>query len=468
MSTDRFEEQIWEVRLVLALEALAETQESYLEEFWKTNGFPTQAIFNGRDETPYPAEDLARLYETAGLPKHNGSEDHFKPLRIALAHVRDVMRLHPSLICASRTVFGCDGLQVGILNGSSLTSLSRIIVGQMVRRDISSKKSFRGPIAELNSILQLSRGKRTHPLPCQLDLGYNIALFHGAGVQDTVDLGGGYSMMPYSQLYEYVDNEWLEDVAPDQLRNRNWLSVFAIVHQFHWKPEIRPPNYHRDDFSRSPPAKFDRWTSEFANLLAVSTGKPIRWMMTIDECVPRAASDLLGKVHDRGSARLGRSIGHLFDPFKQVEPVDLELVKHFRRHFSKIDDTAYAELAPVIHRLAEAVARDGAYASEDRVLDVAVSLERLFKPSGRTISLDLQNTISDFLGSCEEEKVQIRNNVKHFYDVRSAIIHGPIDSKKKRLRRETREAFENGFELARVSLMRQLERVPPSGSFAAK
>lgn len=86
-----------------------------------------------------------------------------------------------------------------------------------------------------------------------------------------------------------------------------------------------------------------------------------------------------------------------------------------------------------------------------------MSLERLFKPASRRISLDLQNAVADTLGISSESKAHFRDQVKHFYDVRSAIIHGPVDTKKKQLLTQTGEAFQNGFELARASLMKKLE-----------
>ncbi|AGI65903.1 hypothetical protein OAN307_c01320 [Octadecabacter antarcticus 307] len=232
MNIDPFDEKMWEVRLELVLNALADAQEPFLEAHWQANGSPPKIEFNGQDETPYPGEDLARLYEAAGIAMRDGDQEYFVPLRTALDHVRDIMRLHPSLTCVSSTMFGADGLQVGILNARSFTSLSRLIVGQMARRDACPDKRFRTSIIELNSLLQLSRGGQSHPLSNRLDIGYDIALFHGDRVLDTVELGEGYSLMPYSHLRENVDDEWLEDVAPDQLRHRNWDSICAVVHEF--------------------------------------------------------------------------------------------------------------------------------------------------------------------------------------------------------------------------------------------
>jgi hypothetical protein len=274
-----------------------------------------------------------------------GDLEYFLPLRTALDHVRDVMRLHPSLAGASSTVFGDDSLQVGILNSRSFTSLSRLIVGQMARRDACPDKRFRTSIIELNSLLQLPRRRQSHQLSNRLDVGYDISLFHGAHIFDTVELGEGYSLMPYRHLSEHINDEWLEDVAPDQLRHRNWDSICAVVYQFRWKPEIRSPNSHSDSLIRRMPPSFHGRVSAFANLLAVSTGMPHRWMMTIEGCVPRASSELLGLIHTCGSTRKGRSIGHLFSPFQKPPIVDPGLIKNVRQHVFETDFGAYTELA---------------------------------------------------------------------------------------------------------------------------
>ncbi len=132
------------------------------------------------------------------------------------------------------------------------------------------------------------------------------------------------------------------------------------------------------------------------------------------------------------------------------------MIEETRSLFARRRDTSYPELAPCIQRLAEALSRDGRYATEDKVLDLAVVFERLFKPSPKRISGDLQDAVADLLGTDEESKDLLRTTVKHFYDVRSAIIHGPSDEKKKRLRTEMGEASKNGFEIARQSLMKKL------------
>ena len=120
----------------------------------------------------------------------------------------------------------------------------------------------------------------------------------------------------------------------------------------------------------------------------------------------------------------------------------------------------YGTMAPIISRLAEALARSGQFAAEDKVLDVAIAIERLFKPKGRNISEKLREKMASFLEGDDEAQSQVKEAVKHFYDVRSAIIHGPQNGKKIHLLEKKNEAFDAGFSLARRSLFKMLRDGP--------
>ncbi|MCY3625852.1 MAG: HEPN domain-containing protein, partial [Candidatus Dadabacteria bacterium] len=129
--------------------------------------------------------------------------------------------------------------------------------------------------------------------------------------------------------------------------------------------------------------------------------------------------------------------------------------------FEERKNERYREMAPVIGRLAEALARVGQFVAEDQILDVAIALERMFKPKDGRISEQLQKSVADLLESEDEVQSQIKENIKHFYNVRSAIIHGPKDGKKKRLLEEKKEAFDAGFNLTRRSLFKMLRDGSP-------
>ena len=72
-----------------------------------------------------------------------------------------------------------------------------------------------------------------------------------------------------------------------------------------------------------------------------------------------------------------------------------------------------------------------------------------------------QIVISENVRHDHEVGSQMKKAMKHVYDVRSAVIHGPKDDKKKRLPEEMNKAFVAGFDLARQSLFKMLLDGPP-------
>ncbi len=70
----------WCDRLGPALSQLAEVQEPFLEEYWQVNSYPTRVTFNGVDETPFPKDDIAHLYDLARMASRSADKKHYKPL----------------------------------------------------------------------------------------------------------------------------------------------------------------------------------------------------------------------------------------------------------------------------------------------------------------------------------------------------------------------------------------------------
>ena len=48
-----FDAADWEIRFSDALKALTKTQESFLQDYWNVNGYPTRYTYKGKDETPW-------------------------------------------------------------------------------------------------------------------------------------------------------------------------------------------------------------------------------------------------------------------------------------------------------------------------------------------------------------------------------------------------------------------------------
>lgn len=113
----------------------------------------------------------------------------------------------------------------------------------------------------------------------------------------------------------------------------------------------------------------------------------------------------------------------------------------------------YGKLAPVVTRLAEPLARDGRFAAQDRILDVAITLERMYKLGGGEISHKMHARASWLLGTDAETRLRVMKSVAEFYGVPSEMV----DNRKGKASAERyRAAFDTGFVIAARTLFKLL------------
>lgn len=455
MHTRDFDRAEWTKRLSTSLGKLEAAQKPFLQWYFTPSGYP-QFVRNGKDETPYPSEAVGKLYSDALFEARFRSSDKFKKLKDALDPVRGVLRDHPTLSRAMGTSLNRDEFQVGILNHTSMTSLSDLIVGLMESQDEVSADPFHKPASELGTLLELAYGQRDPKDAGSLGIAVDAGVYYGAYFEDEVELGEEYVLLPFDQLSEHIEMGWLEEVAAQQLTWRRLEPVFGIVRRFSWRPKIgnlhNPPNAQ----TRIPPPLFHRWVAEFANLLSVSLSQRISWLATFEGCIPRRASGLLGSLHDAAQIHKGRSISHLFSAFDKINAVEAKQIELVKDLFRRRRETEYPEMAAIVQRLAEAHQRDGRFSVEDKILDLAIVFERLFKPRGRSIRRDLERAAADLLAETDAEKASITEKIRHFYKVRSAIIHGPSNDRDRRLIRQSNEAWMASEPIARAALLKRI------------
>ena len=63
-----------------------------------------------------------------------------------------------------------------------------------------------------------------------------------------------------------------------------------------------------------------------------------------------------------------------------------ETLAEARKAYENRGSKGFGKLAPVVARLSEALARNGRFAVDDRILDVAIALERMYELDGGEIS----------------------------------------------------------------------------------
>ena len=454
MKSEEFEAGVWIERLARALPGLSKAQEPFLKEIWQHNP-RKQVIVNGRDETPFPLDDLRMLYVKA--VQGFGESENYAPLRAAIDPVRTVLRSHPTLWRAVGPLINNDDFWVQIRGHGNSTSLTDLIGGLMARANELPGDGFHEAARELHAMLDSASGGDASAVPGDLNIAYHVVLFHGLCLEEEIDIGGGLAMLPFEQVRAFVDEEVLKDMAPDVIRYRDWRLIGAVVKPFRWRPNVQRRDDLRDT-EAEPPGRFVWDALDFLELLAVSHRVPIVCLAAVRECLSRSACHLLGQAHNHGGVQSGRPV-HRFDPFEKPPEPRPEAVADAKTAYGERKGQRYVKLAPVVARLAEALARDGRFAAEDKILDVAIALERMYELGGGEISHKMRTRSSWFLGRDAEERLRVMESVKGFYGVRSEIVH---KGKRKASAGRYREWFHTGFDLAARTLFKLLKEGPPS------
>ena len=455
MKPEELEAGTWIDRLARALRGLSEAQGPFLEDYWRHN--PRQrVVFDGRDETPFPLDDLGMIYVLARHGAMYGKHVYYAPLRAAMDPARGVLRSHPVLWRVVGPLIDNEDFWVQVRGHGSLTSLTSLIGGLMARADELPGDGFDAAAGELHALLDSSEGANAAAVPGDLDVGYDAVLFHGLCLEEEIDIGGGLTMVSFERARAFVDEEVLKDMAPDLVRFRDWRPVGAVVKPFRWRPVFRRKGG-LGESDVEPPGRFAQDALEFLELLAVSHRVPIVCLAAVRECLSRSACRLLGQAHNHGGVQWGRPV-HRFDPFAEPPGPRTEALAEAGLAYGERKSERYGKLAPVVARLSEALARDGRFAGEDRILDVAIALERMYELGGGEISHKMRTRASWFLGRDAEDRLRVMKSVGDFYRVRSEIVH---KGKRKASGQRYRAAFDIGFDIAARTVFRLLKDGPP-------
>ena len=116
-------------------------------------------------------------------------------------------------------------------------------------------------------------------------------------------------------------------------------------------------------------------------------------------------------------------------------------------------------LTLVAWRLSGSFARVGRWHLQDRILDYAIALEILYRLDSSELTYKLGTRAAYLLGKTPEDRKSTFEQINEFYDIRSAIVHGPTKKKHRKLRHEDFErACADGRDLACDTLSELLQR----------
>ena len=195
----------------------------------------------------------------------------------------------------------------------------------------------------------------------------------------------------------------------------------------------------------------------FLDLLAAVQGTPIVSMGTISHCTNRWANWILGMPYSSRLQMHGR-VANILERSRHTPEPDLQALEVARRAFAHRSDDRYMRLSPAITRVAEALSRSGRYALEDRILDLAIALERMYELTGSEISTKLKGRVAWFLGTSFNDRLELWNGVNSFYRIRSKIVHGV---RSKGFDDKVLQAYEDGLSITQRTLIKLLESETP-------
>ncbi|MCY3765459.1 MAG: hypothetical protein OXH06_08530 [Gemmatimonadetes bacterium] len=284
----------WVDRLARALPELAKVQEPFLREYWEQNA-GVHVDYDLRSGKPvFPLDDLRDLYSIARHGNELGAREHYAPLLEALDPARHILLSHPALAQAVSPVIGRDEFWMQILNTGGLTCPTDLIAGLFARAHELSNDRFRKAASEMKALLDPGVERGPTPLPGGLDVGYNMTLFYGLTVTEIADVGEGIATLPYEDVRPFVDDNLIDELAPDGAGFHRWRSVGAVVRPFQWKPQFSRSGNEREPVLERP-RSFFRDARTLLDILAVAHEAPVVPLAESSYCINRSTARLLGR-----------------------------------------------------------------------------------------------------------------------------------------------------------------------------
>ena len=456
------DDEDWIDNLVRALAQLHDVEGKYLEEIVgrrrqrERSEWALPRAFRMSD----PARDHDSFYHHARYSEGRYFERRYAPLRTALHDAAQAVGQHPALAAVVKADERGHEFLVGICNRGQGASRLSMIAGLMCRAKQVGEDGFGIASRELKSLPDLSLEEGADPNSNDLTEGYHVLLFYGLQLNEKVEIADGVIAMPLELTGAFLNRNVLHHAAPSIVSDNNWKAVGAIVKPFAWKPILLSLGDETEmelDWGGS----FPEDARAFIEILSVLHVVPIVSLTGIPYCTDRTASLLMGQSHYHSSVGWmpwARSVGGLRESYQ----LDIDALDRVRQVYWESDRERYQGYAPVISRLSEALARTGQYAADDKILDVAISLEQMYELDQGEISFKLKTRAACFLESDTHDRLRVFKNVEELYDARSGIVHKRKKKRKKGMSAKAKdEAFRKGFDVARKSVIKLIREGPP-------
>ena len=301
-----------------------------------------------------------------------------------------------------------------------------------------------GPRATAETLAQAIQKGEDRDLSC-----YWILLFRGLHVERRHDFPGGLSVISFGEARRYLPDDLVRlmlEVGDSEIGRE---PIGAVVFEARWGPLVVPAGYDMGgmEWPESPP-DFQDDAILLLDALAVTHRLPVRSSTMHTTAVERQLEHLLG--HTRRDPRFFRNIAGAntlkLDP--STTPIVLEdKLPECEQLVLGCGDNGQLRLA--LSRLATSLSRTGVQMAFDRVLDVAIALEVMYRlDASRGKGGQLSRKARCLIGGDREDLNWIRKTAEAIYAARTDAIH---DGK---LPPGADQIYWDAFELGRRTLLR--------------
>ena len=294
--------------------------------------------------------------------------------------------------------------------------------------------------------------------------GYGLTFFRGLGLTQRWDIAPGLYALPFPMLKRQLKRQVQR--TSDQLLYRidsgQEHSVAVLVSELRWGPVIA--SIEGRTFSDPDPVQmtlvFDHNPLLLIALMAVSLRRPL-WILLNSFRAEPWVEDFLN-VEGGGGTSFPSPLQLEPRTFPEADPEAVETTERAFRQWNRLPSADRAVLALSITRLSQSLSRTGMLAEQDRVLDVSIALEILYRLDHQEITYKLSTRAGWYLGNELDDRAQIRKDIANFYGLRSQIIHGGNAKRGRKRKRpspkDQQHTRERAYQIARSTLLRHLER----------
>ena len=329
--------------------------------------------------------------------------------------------------------FAIGGLNSGYLckpDVFPLELLSRLVNSSMTLGIRASLETF-------DKVLTLGA---KHRLP-----GFQATFIVGMQLRERWDIAEGLYLVSYDEFEQQLPTtarwSYTGRLQPDHNKQS---PVVVLMKEFLWGPAVvadwNPTSW---KFPREHDAVL------LTNLFAVTSARPL---LVVGQCeraqkwvyeVVGAMSDIALHYHshypgDKGSHNA-----------TQLSSEQLDDIKDTVSRWRKVNSKETTKIDVAISRLARSLSRRGMLAQQDRVLDIAIALEILYKLDRSELAEKLSTRAGWYLGESGKNRAEIKRETTKFYSARSKLVHGTNVE-------PDRIMCDRAFSIARQTLMKHL------------